>query len=52
MTIASFNDPKKVKIEIIERKGENAVIQVCFPGASKGVIVWEWVNQSVRQLCC
>ena len=22
--------------------------KACFPGASKGVIVWEWVNQTER----
>ena len=22
--------------------------KACFPGASKGVIVWEWVNQPVQ----
>ena len=22
--------------------------KACFPGASKGVIVWEWVNQTTK----
>ena len=23
-------------------------LKACFPGASKGVIVWEWVNQAIN----
>ena len=22
--------------------------KTCFPGASKGVIVWEWINQTIE----
>ena len=41
------------RVENIVGKGENAGFsqcfqKACFPGASKGVIVWEWVKMHVH----
>ena len=50
------------RVENTEGKGEIARYEqfllfpqcfqkACFPGASKGVIVWEWVKQQIKIQC-
>ena len=53
-----FEENSKNRVENTVGKGEIALYEqflliprcfqkACFPGESKGVIVWEWVNRSI-----